>query len=249
MPWGALDLDLVSMSTIAIVAPMQEELDALVRLLPEGRHTTHRGLDLLEIEFAGHTLVLARSGVGKVNTAMNVTLLLGHLEIDWIVNLGSAGGMRPGQHVLDLVVPQEVLAVDVDVTPLGFAFGQMLGEPEVYHTDEVLRSRFEGVAKAWSGMPPVHHGAVGTTDSFVYRPDQVSLIRERFGNDRVACVEMEGAALAQVCRRFGVPFLIVRSLSDVPADGHGNHLDFPVFLEKAAHNAARLVLEMLRAGT
>lgn len=235
------------MSTIAIVAPMQEELDALVRLLPEGRRTTHRGLDLLEVGFAGHTLVLARSGVGKVNTAMNVTLLLGHIEVDWIVNLGSAGGMRPGQHVLDLVVPQEVLAVDVDVTPLGFAFGQMLGEPEVYHTDDALRSRFEGVAKAWSGMPPVHHGAVGTTDSFVYRPDQVSLIRERFGADRVACVEMEGAALAQVCRRFGVPFLIVRSLSDVPADGHGNHLDFPVFLEKAAHNAARLVLEMLRA--
>ena len=237
------------MSTIAIVAPMQEELDALVRLLPEGRRTAHRGLDLLEVEFAGHTLVLARSGVGKVNTAMNVTLLLGHLEIDWIVNLGSAGGMRPGQHVLDLVVPDEVLAVDVDVTPLGFAFGQMLGEPEVYHTDDALRARFEGVANAWSGMPPVHHGAVGTTDSFVYRPDQVSLIRERFGMDRVACVEMEGAALAQVCRRFGVPFLIVRSLSDVPADGHGNHLDFPVFLEKAAHNAARLVLEMLRAET
>lgn len=237
------------MSTIAIVAPMQEELDALVRLLPEGRRSTLHGLDLLEIDFAGHVLILARSGVGKVNTAMNATLLLSHHPIDWIVNLGSAGGMRTGQKVLDLVVPDEVLAVDVDVTPLGFAFGQMLGEPEVYTTDDSLRARFTGVAQAWSDMPFVHRGAVGTTDSFVYRPDQVSLIRERFGEDRVACVEMEGAALAQVCRRFGVPFLIVRSLSDVPADGHGNHLDFPVFLEKAAHNAARLVLEMLRAET
>jgi len=135
----------------------------------------------------------------------------------------------------------------VDVTPLGFEFGQMLGEPAVYRTDEGLRSRFVAALDAWPGHPPVHRGAVGTGDSFVYRPDQVSLIRERFGADRVACVEMEGAALAQVCRRFEVPFLIVRSLSDVPAAGLGNHLDFPVFLERAAANAARLVVGMLSA--
>jgi adenosylhomocysteine nucleosidase len=81
----------------------------------------------------------------------------------------------------------------------------------------------------------------------VYLPGQIRQIRDRFGEDRVACVEMEGAAIAQVCLRFGVPFLIVRSLSDVPATGEGNHLDFPVFLERAAHNAARLVVEMLKS--
>lgn len=234
------------MTTIAILAPMQEELDALVRLLPPGTAAHHRGIDVLHVPFQGRDLILARSGVGKVNTAMNVALLLGYRPIDQIINLGSAGGLRAGQGILDLVVPDEVLAVDVDVTPLGFAFGQMLGEPEVYHTDAGMRARFERVAGSWPGMPKVHHGAVGTTDSFVYRPDQVALIRERFGADRVACVEMEGAALAQVARRFDIPFLIVRSLSDVPAAGEGNHLDFPVFLEKAAHNAARLVVEMLK---
>jgi len=234
------------MTTIAILAPMQEELDALVRLLPPGVPAHHRGIDVLHVAFQGNDLILARSGVGKVNTAMNLALLLGYRSIDRIINLGSAGGLREGQEILDLVVPDEVLAVDVDVTPLGFAFGQMLGEPEVYHTDAGMRARFARVAASWPGMPKVHQGAVGTTDSFVYRPDQVALIRERFGADRVACVEMEGAALAQVARRFGIPFLIVRSLSDVPAAGEGNHLDFPVFLEKAAHNAARLVLEMLQ---
>jgi adenosylhomocysteine nucleosidase len=145
------------------------------------------------------------------------------------------------------VIPDEVLAVDVDVTPLGFAYGQMLGEPDRYHPDPTLRTRALAVSERWPQMPPIHTGAVGTGDSFVYRPDQIEQIRARFGDDRVACVEMEGAALAQVCRRFGVPFLIVRSLSDVPAAGIGNHLDFPVFLERAAANAARLVLEMLQA--
>lgn len=236
------------METIAILAPMQEELDALLRLLPPGTRETFHGLDLTHVEFHGRHLVLARSGVGKVNTAMNTAILLSHLAIDAVVNVGSAGGLREGQRILDLVLPDEVIAVDVDVTPLGFEFGQMLGEPSAYHADPVLRARFERAAAAWPEIPPVHHGAVGTGDSFVYLPEQVSRIRERFGADRVACVEMEGAALAQVCRRFDVPFLIVRSLSDVPASGEGNHLDFPVFLQKAASNAARLVLEMLKAG-
>lgn len=235
------------MKTYAILAPMQEELDAVLALLPSATSTVLHGLELLETEHAGVKLVLMRSGVGKVNTAMNATLLLSHRRIDAVVNLGSSGGLRAGQAILDLVVPDEVLAIDVDVTPLGFEFGQMLGEPSVYHTDATLRARFAKALEAWPGHPPVHQGAVGTGDSFVYRPDQVALIRERFGKDRVACVEMEGAALAQVCRRFGTPFLIVRSLSDVPAAGEGNHLDFPVFLAKAAANAARLVLGMLAA--
>ena len=235
------------MTTIAILAPMQEELDALLALLPPVSRSVFHGLEILEVDHAGKHLVLARSGVGKVNTAMNLTLLLSHRSIDEVVNIGSAGGLREGQAILDLVIPDEVLAVDVDVTPLGFAFGQMLGEPDRYHTDPTLRERFRVVASRWPEMPPVHQGAVGTGDSFVYRPDQIEQIRSRFGEHRVACVEMEGAALAQVCRRFGVPFLIVRSLSDVPAAGIGNHLDFPVFLARAAANAARLVLEMLEA--
>lgn len=226
---------------------MQEELDALVALLPPCSPQHLRGLDLLRVEYQDKQLVLARSGVGKVNTAMNLALLLGHLEIDEVVNIGSAGGLREGQRILDLVVPSEVIAVDVDVTPLGFAFGQMLGEPAVYHPDPAMRARFAKVAASWPDMPALHEGAVGSGDSFVYKPEQVRQIRERFGEDRVACVEMEGVALAQVCRRFGVPFLIVRSLSDVPAAGEGNHLDFQAFLSKAAHNAARMVVEMLQA--
>lgn len=233
------------MKTIAILAPMQEELDAVLALLPAGLTESVAGLEVRRVEHGGRTLLLARSGVGKVNTAMNAALLLSHCAIDAVINLGSSGGLREGQAILDLVVPDEVLAIDVDVTPLGFEFGQMLGEPSVYRTDEGLRSRFAKALDAWPGHPSVHQGAVGTGDSFVYRPDQVAQIRERFGADRVACVEMEGAALAQVCRRFGTPFLIVRSLSDVPAAGEGNHLDFPVFLEKAAANAARLVVGML----
>jgi adenosylhomocysteine nucleosidase len=162
------------MKTIAILAPMQEELDALVRLLPPVSRSSIHGIELLQVEHHGQNLVLMRSGVGKVNTAMNLALLLGHMPIDEVVNIGSAGGMREGHRILDLVVPDEVLAIDVDVTPLGFEFGQMLGEPSVYHPDSAMLDRFAKVAAKWPDMPMVHRGAVGTGDSFVYRPANVS---------------------------------------------------------------------------
>ncbi len=233
------------MKTIAILAPMQEELDAILAQLPPCTTRQLQGISIFETHFANYHLVLARSGVGKVNTAMTAAILFSHISVDQVVNVGSAGGMRNGQKILDLVIPDEIIAVDVDLTPLGFRFGQMLGEPEAYHTDSEMREWSKAARANWPDMPTVHRGAVGTTDSFVYRADQVALIEERFGAERVACVEMEGAALAQVCHRLGIPLLIVRSLSDVPATTAENHLDFNTFLEQAARNAARLLLAML----
>lgn len=234
------------MKTIAILAPMQEELDALKSLLPPGETELLHGIELFHIRLQNFQLILMRSGVGKVNTALNTAILLSHKKIDHIVNMGSAGGMRIGQKILDIVIPHEVLAVDVDVTPLGFSFGQMLGEPCVYETDATMRSWVELCTQSWPEMPPIHYGAVGTSDSFIYQPSQVQQINDRFGANRVACVEMEGAALAQVAYRFNVPFLIIRSLSDVPATDVNNHLDFNTFLHQAAYNAARLLTEMLK---
>lgn len=234
------------MKTIAILAPMQEELNALIPMLPKVTTESIHGFECYHTDFQNSHLILMRSGVGKVNTALSVAVLLSHHSVDHIVNIGSAGGMRSGQKILDLVVPTEVLAVDVDVTPLGFAYGQMLGEPAVYESDASMREWVGSCASSWPEMPTVHYGAVGTTDSFVCRPDQVQQIQERFGEGRVACVEMEGAALAQVARRFQVPFLIIRSLSDVPATDPNNHLDFNEFLHQAAYNAARLLIEMLK---
>ena len=89
-----------------------------------------------------------------------------------------------------------------------------------------------------------HHGLLGSSDAFIYKQEQIDLIRSRF-NDEVQCVEMEGGAIAHVCTRFGVPFLVLRALSDLPCKGD-NALDLQTFLARAAKNSANICLRLVK---
>jgi adenosylhomocysteine nucleosidase len=228
------------MKTIAVLAPMQEELDAVLSVLPPDPHTEDlHGIIVHHSDFAGHRILVAQSGIGKVNTALHTTLLIDHYKPDLLVNIGSAGGLVAGPKILDLVIPDKVIAWDIDASPLGVVFGQIPGEPAFFSPDPELGAKLRQVR--FEGMPTVHTGTSASGDQFIYRDDQVKLINERFGQDQILCAEMEGAALARVCHYFEVPFVIVRSLSDVPAKGEGNEVDFNTFLQSAAQNAARLL--------
>jgi adenosylhomocysteine nucleosidase len=160
-----------------------------------------------------------------------------------VINIGSAGGLHPGQHILDLVVPRQTVYTDVDVTSFGFAYGQMYGEPARYAADARLLDLFDSLAAAETVA--CHPGMLGSADSFITRPEQVVTIRDRF-NGEVHAVDMEGAAVAHVCTRFGVPFIILRALSDVPGRAGDNTLDFRAFLAQAATRSAHHCLELVK---
>lgn len=221
---------------IAIVAAMQEELDALLDCYPAYESHTHFNTCLFKARHGSRNLVIAQSGVGKVNAACTLALLLSDFEPDCVINIGSAGGLQPDQKVMDLVVPEEIVYTDVDVTPLGFAYGQMLGSPARFRASTTLLNRFRALSNAQT--VPCRHGMLGSADAFIHTAEQINQIRQRFGN-QVHCVDMEGAAIAHVCTRFGVPFLILRALSDVHGKGE-NAIDFKRFLKRAAKNSAAL---------
>jgi adenosylhomocysteine nucleosidase len=232
------------MKTIALIIPMQEELNALQDLLPSGIQCYAGPFSYIEINFSGHRLLLMRSGVGKVNTAASLSALLMSVSVDKVINLGSAGGIEPHLKVFDWVIAPQILHHDVDVTPLGFAWGQMLGEPEVYDVDQNLFDCCRIVAESLFKVDHVHYGIIGSGESFIYKPEQIEQIRERF-QKKVLCVEMEGAAMAQVCRKFGVGFLAIRCISDNPSSSQENHLDFQKFLDQASAGAANFCLNVL----
>jgi len=229
---------------IAIIAAMPEECDALLALFPE--HAVKRHFNTL-LHLARHgdqEIVLARSGVGKANAACTLALVLSDFDVGCVVNIGSAGGLQPDQRVLDLVVPREVVYTDVDLTSFGLAPGQMHGEPARFYPDPRLLAIFDRLVADGAVPHTCHHGLLGSADAHIAQPKQIAQIRQKFRNE-VLCVEMEGGAIAQVCTRFGVPFLILRALSDVPAQGDGA-LAFQIFLQRAATTSARICLELVK---
>ena len=229
---------------IAIVAAMDEELDALRAVFPRQSARVHFNTRLFHSRLGNQDVVIAQSGVGKVNAACTLALLLSDFDPGCVINTGCAGGLQPHQRPLDLVVPEEIAYTDVDITPLGFAYGQMMGCTPRFKASPVLLALFRTLVAEQETPSTCHHGLLGSSDAFIYKAEQIAEIRARF-NDEVQCVEMEGGAIAQACTRFGVPFLILRALSDFPGAGD-NAVTFQEHLTRAARNSADLCLRLVQ---
>ncbi len=193
----------------------------------------------------GQEVLLARCGVGKVNAAL-ATAALHTLGASSLLFTGVAGGIAPGQRIGDLVVATDLVQHDVDVTALGRPPGQLLGEPGSWAADPDLTARLQVAVDACASQDGrgVHLGRIASGDQFVASAERAAAIHRGFG---ALCVEMEGAAVAQAATSLGMPFAVVRALSDT-AD-HGAASDFPTFLRGSARLMADVVEHYLRAPT
>ena len=222
---------------------MVEELEQLLSDLTE-RETLQRGAYTLHTgTLQGRPVLVAQCGVGKVNAAALAQIFV--LEgVSHVIFTGVAGGVAPGLGVGDIVVSRDALQHDADVRALGYALGEVPGEPLSWPADEMLQeaalASAGALAEVVAGDVKVVSGRVLSGDQFIADADKVRFLFETFGG---ACAEMEGAAVAQVCRGAGVPFVIVRSLSD-SADG-GAEIDFRTFTPLAARRAKAVVLGLL----
>jgi adenosylhomocysteine nucleosidase len=224
---------------IAILGAMPEEIAALLSAL-DGRSESHvGGHEVHSGELEGKPVLIVRCGIGKVNAAA-VAQLLVLRQPRALIFTGVAGAVDPELRVGDIVVASDALQHDVDVTALGYEPGLVPGEPFSWQSDPRL---VDLAVAAAAELPEVRvvTGRVVSGDQFVADPGRTSSLRERFG---ASCVEMEGAAVAQVCARAGVPFVIIRSISD-SAD-HDAQVSFREFTVLAAGRAKRLVREMVR---
>ncbi|MDN6021521.1 MAG: 5'-methylthioadenosine/S-adenosylhomocysteine nucleosidase, partial [Acidipropionibacterium jensenii] len=156
-----------------------------------------------------------------------------------------AGAVTEGLGIGDVVIGDRFVQHDADGTAFGDPIGQVPGEPRFWRPDEVLSDRVHAAALALTG-PGIGHavvrGTIASGDQFIADPARVQWLRRTFD---AAAVEMEGAALAQAASHLGVPFAVVRILSD-SADGDAVQ-DFPAFLAEAAERDRQLA-RMLVAG-
>ncbi|HLU23077.1 MAG TPA: 5'-methylthioadenosine/S-adenosylhomocysteine nucleosidase [Bacillaceae bacterium] len=226
---------------IAIIGAMDEEIELLREQIADKNEEIVAGSVFITGTLHGKDVVLLRSGIGKVNAAMSTTILMERYQPDYIINTGSAGGYNPSLKIGDLVISNEVRHHDVDVTAFGYEYGQVPQLPAAFKANEALvRTAIEGAKK----LPSIHAvtGLIATGDTFMSDPERVEFVRKTFKD--LQAVEMEGAAIAQVAHQYGIPFVVIRALSDIA--GQESDISFDQFLETAAVNSANLVMEIVK---
>ncbi|MEM9423505.1 MAG: 5'-methylthioadenosine/adenosylhomocysteine nucleosidase [Spirochaetota bacterium] len=238
---------------IGVIAAMEEELAALTALLQGHRSENERSryhiyspiLEWHYGRFSDDTEVVALpSGIGKAQAAMHTGLLLQRHEVDYIINIGSAGGlMAEGRHG-DIVIADSVAYHDVDVRTFQYRYGQLPGNPEEFPTSPHLRELAWEVAREFfeGRENQAFIGQIVSGDSFIeYGSEHLNVIREHFPDAMAA--EMEAAAIAHIAFLYGCPCLIVRSISDFPLRPDGK-VNFQQYLPLAAANSAKIVEQL-----
>ncbi|GGH89027.1 adenosylhomocysteine nucleosidase [Pullulanibacillus pueri] len=225
---------------IGIIGAMDEEVALLKSSIKGIEEHEKAGCLFYSGELKGHQVIVLKSGIGKVNAAMATTLLINAFEPEVIINTGSAGGFNEQLNVGDIVISTEIVHHDVDVTAFDYAYGQVPGMPATFKADKHLREVAVNSAKNMIDARVVE-GLIATGDSFMSDLDRVKVIKQIF--PELQCGEMEAAAIAQVSYQFHVPFVIIRSLSDIA--GKDASVSFDEFLETAATNSGKLILSML----
>ncbi|WRP05357.1 5'-methylthioadenosine/S-adenosylhomocysteine nucleosidase [Rossellomorea aquimaris] len=227
---------------IAIIGAMEEEVALLRENISNPTVETIAGCEYTSGTMKDKEVILLRSGIGKVNAAMSTAVLLQHFKPDCIINTGSAGGFDPSLNVGDVVISTEVRHHDVDVTAFGYEYGQVPQLPAAFTADEKLMQTAINSVKEL-GNAQVVSGLIATGDSFMNDPKRVEAIRDKFTD--LQAVEMEAAAIAQVAHQFNVPFVIIRSLSDIA--GKESDVSFEQYLEKAALHSAKMVMSIVKS--
>lgn len=237
----------------AILSALPEEQGSLVAALQGQRTEQHAGRAFHTGTLHGQPVVLALSGIGKVAAATTATLLIARFGAQRIVFTGVAGGLGEGVKVGDVVVARSTLQHDMDASPI-FPRWELPGQGRaLLPCDPALSTLlFEaadaGVASAatdFSSHAVIHQGLIVSGDRFVSTAAESTRLRSHLlagGHDALA-VEMEGAAVAQVCHDHRVACAIVRTISDRADDSA--HVDFSRFLREVASGYSERIITAL----
>lgn len=222
-----------------IIGAMEEEIDYLQQQMTNQKKHEVANSIFIEGEIANQNVVLLQSGIGKVNAAIATTILMERFQPSIVINTGSAGGFAKELQVGDVVISSEVVHHDVDVTGFNYKMGQVPGMPVTFIADEQLIQQVQSILERFDVRSEI--GLIGTGDVFMHQPKRIQATLDDFPN--MLAAEMEGAAIAQVCHQYHVPFVIIRALSDIA--GVESTMSFNDFLSLAAKNAANLIIELI----
>ena len=227
------------MIKLGIIGAMQVEVETLVGQMESCRTSEKAGSVFYCGVLGGLNAVVVQCGVGKVNAALCAQILCDCFDVTHIVNTGVAGSLDAALDIGDLVVSRDAMHHDFDCCKLGYARGQVPGlEALAFPADDALvQCAFAAAEQVNPGHTRI--GRVASGDQFISSGEQKAQI---IACTQALCTEMEGAGIAQTAYRNGVPYVILRAISDKADDS--SEMDYPTCEKIAAHRCAQVTMTL-----
>lgn len=227
---------------LGIIGAMEQEVETLLEQMENKSDATVAGSTFYEGKLSGLDVVVVQCGIGKVNAALCVQILCDRYNITHAVNTGIAGSLCNDLDIGDLVVSTDAMYHDFDCVHFGYPYGKVPGMDVVsFPADKTMME----LAKAAADQVHPGHvtlGRVASGDQFVA---EQQLKDQIIAHTQALCTEMEGAAIAHTAYRNGVPFVILRAISD-KADNSAE-MDYPTFEKQAAYRCATVTMKLADA--
>lgn len=229
------------MKRIGIIGAMELEVEQLKHAMTIERIVTKASMEFFVGTLAGIDVVVVRSGIGKVNAALCVQILADVFQVTHIINTGVAGSLNPALDIGDILVSNDALHHDMDVTIFGYQPGEVpqMGFRE-FKADDAMISAAVASCREVNPDISVRTGRVVSGDQFISSKEIKQKLIDTFHGD---CAEMEGASIAHGAYLNKLPFVIIRAISDKADDSA--EMDYPSFEMAAARHSARLVEHMI----
>lgn len=231
------------MKRIGIIAAMNEEMQEIKNIMTGITQKNVYNLKFYIGDIENKECILVECGIGKVNAARTTQILIDYFDIDYIVNIGTAGAISKEVNIKDVVIGQKLVQYDFDLTAFGREKGYITDIGTFIESDENL---VKNCIIAMKNLEKdndfnVHTGVIASADQFCTDKKIAESVLNEFG---ALCVEMESAAVAQICKLDNVPFVIIRSISDSP--NGNNNIDFDEYLKIASKRAAIFLKELVK---
>ncbi len=230
------------MNKVGIIAAMQEELDEIIKIMTDTKKETIYEIEFLHGKIQNKEVIAVKSGIGKVNAGRTTQILIDKYNVDNVINVGSAGALNPEINIGDIVIGDKLIQHDFDITAFNHEKGFITGVGDYLCSDIGLIEKFENTVNILSNNEyKITKGVIASGDIFC---TEIKMKEKIFSKFNAQCVEMEGAAIAQVCYLDKVPFIVIRSISDSP--NGKNAMVFDEFLKLASKKCAYILNEFFK---
>lgn len=229
------------MKEIGIIVAMEEEKEAIVKIMTEVEVEPIDNLEFLRGKIQEKNCILVKSGVGKVNAARTTQIMIHKFDIQYIINLGAGGSINEMLNIGDVLIGKQVVQHDFDITAFGHNKGYIPDVGDKIVCDKNLVKEMEQIIKS---IPERNYqikiGVIATGDIFCTEACMKEKIHAKFDAD---VVDMECAAIGQVCYLDNIPFIVIRSISDTPNGKNASIFDEN--LKLASKRCANILKEFL----